>query len=339
MDKLGLTFEQLVEEFSVPKRDVREIRAAHKLFMRGKTNTHPLLGDKVALPIVRHVQDGDLTKFVQQTADGLETETVVVPMLSKRGATGKTLCVSSQVGCARGCAFCETAQMGLLRSLSAGEIVSQVVAAQQEFSCEVRNVVFMGMGEPFDNFDRVIQAIQTLTDGSGMSIGMERIAISTVGLSEGIRKLAGLAWRRVNLAISLNAPNNDIRSQLMPVNRIEPMEQLREALLDYPLRNCQYFMMEYVLIPGVNNAREHALELSEFLRPVKCMVNVIPYNPRSDSPWRSPTEDEISRFLEWIKEGGQECRRRITKGRTKMAACGQLGNQTLRKKRVMRDSA
>jgi 23S rRNA (adenine2503-C2)-methyltransferase len=157
----------------------------------------------------------------------------------------------------------------------------------------------------------------------------ERLTISTAGRTDGIRKLARLGWRRLNLAVSLNAPNDEIRSRLMPINRLEPMAALRDALLEYPLRKCQFFMMEYVLIPGVNDAREHAQQVSAYLKPLKCMLNVIPYNPRRDSAWRAPTSDEVQQFLAWLGECGQGCKLRITKGREQMAACGQLGNRDL----------
>jgi 23S rRNA (adenine2503-C2)-methyltransferase len=280
------------------------------------------------LPVIRFHREGDLTKFIQRTEDGLEIESVVVPM--RRGSRQwTTLCVSCQIGCAKGCAFCETARLGLLRNLSAGEIVGQVVAARRRFGESVRNVVFMGMGEPFDNFDSVIQAIRVMTDPSGMSFSKERITISTAGRIDGIRKLAGLGWRRINLAVSLNAPNDEVRARIMPLARKESMEALRDALQAYPLRTCQFFMIEYVLIPGVNDAREHALELVAYLRPLKAVVNVIPYNPRVDSPWEAPSEDSVIHFIQWLQDAGQVCKRRLTKGREHMAACGQLGNREI----------
>ncbi len=283
-------------------------------------------------PIVRRLVEGELTKFVQRMHDGLETESVVIPMV-RTGGTWRTLCVSSQVGCARGCVFCETTQVGLLRNLTTSEIVSQVAAAQRDFAGGIRNVVFMGMGEPMDNFESVVQAVRVLTDPAGLSLAMERITISTVGRTRGIRQLAALGWRRINLAVSLNAPNDEIRSRIMPVNRLEPMDELRDALLAYPLRNCQFFMIEYVLIPGVNDRHEHARELAEYLRPLKCVVNVIPYNPRRDSPWPAPSEQSVQDFIRWIEESGHNVKRRITKGRSQMAACGQLGNRDLARKR------
>jgi 23S rRNA (adenine2503-C2)-methyltransferase len=348
LDILGLRFDELCEAVGAGPHQLKRLRAEYRRLMGGKMASDegaardPSVpdGDGPAgqpggswdlraepLPVVRRVEDGVVSKFIQRTADGLEIESVVVPM-QRRGQAWKTLCVSSQVGCARGCAFCETAQLGLLRNLSVPEIIGQVVAARR-LGEPIRNVVFMGMGEPFDNFDAVVRAVRVLTDPNGLSLKWDRVTISTVGRTEGIRRLAALGWRRLNLAVSLNAPNDEIRSRLMPVNRLEPMARLREALLAYPLRKCQFFMIEYVLIPGVNDAREHAAELVEYLRPLKSVVNVIPYNPRRDSPWPAPAEESVVRFLGWLQSAGQVCKRRLTKGRDLLAACGQLGNREL----------
>jgi 23S rRNA (adenine2503-C2)-methyltransferase len=385
MDVLSLTFEQVTEQLRPRRHEVKPLRALYRTLLcagNGRVRRPGPLPARFdgaltadVLPVVRRVVEGDLTKFVQRTHDGLEIESVVVPMQRTHGVW-RTLCVSSQVGCARGCVFCETGQLGLLRNLTPGEIVGQVVAAQRDCVAQrpsavsqsttpadrevgccissaavsppgatnpqpgaagpwggIRNVVFMGMGEPLDNYDHVIHAIRVLMDPSGLSFAGERVTISTVGRVAGIRKLAELGWRRLNLAVSLNAPNDDIRSRIMPHNRLEPMGALRAALLDYPLRNCQFFMMEYVLIPGVNNARAHAFEVADYLRPLKSMLNVIPYNPRLDSPWRAPAEEEVQQFLDWLTEAGQGCKRRITKGREHMAACGQLGNRALARRR------
>ncbi len=330
MDVLGLTFDEIRAAVGAKSHEVKALRAEYReaLAGRGDGRMRPDL-----LPVVRCIEDGDLTKFIQRTHDGLETESVMVPM-ARHGKEWKSLCVSSQVGCARGCLFCETAQMGLLRNLTASEIVGQVVAVKTHFGQKVRNIVFMGMGEPFDNFDNVIHAVRVLNDPAGLSISCERIAISTVGRTEGIRRLAALGMRRLNLAVSLNAPNDEIRSRIMPVNRLEPMDKLREALLAYPLRKCQFFMIEYVLIPGVNDQHEHALELAEYLRPLKCVVNVIPYNPRHESPWPAPDEPTVKQFIAWLKEQRQVVKRRLTKGRENMAACGQLGNREITRRRT-----
>lgn len=328
MDILGCTFDDVLAALRPAPNDVKPLRATYRTLLHGRDADGPLHAD--VLPVVRQIADGPLTKFIQRTRDNLEIESVIVPM-ARRGQAWKTLCVSSQVGCARGCAFCETAQLGLIRNLTASEIVGQVVAARREFDAVVRNVVFMGMGEPLDNFANVKQAIRVLFDRSGLSYAGERIRISTVGRCDGLQKLAACGWRRIDIAISLNAPNDAIRSQLMPINDTEPMDRLREALLAYPLRNCQFFMIEYVLIPGVNDAPEHARELADYLRPVRCIVNVIPYNPRNDSPWPAPAPERVRQFLAWLDAAGQRCKQRVTKGRTSMAACGQLGNRALRR--------
>lgn len=282
-------------------------------------------------PIVRRVEDGDLTKFIQCTPDGLETESVVVPM-ARFGRSWRSLCVSSQIGCARGCTFCETAQLGLLRNLTPAEIVGQVAAAWREFG-PIRNIVFMGMGEPFDNFDNVAEALRILLDPNGFSYSQERIRVSTVGRTRGIQRLGALGWPRIDLAISLNAPNDAIRSQIMPVNALEPMGTLREALLTYPRRKCGHFMIEYVLIPGVNDAPEHAQEVAAFLRGIPCMLNVISYNPRQDSPWPAPSPENVAAFVAAVAATGQPVTQRVTKGRDQMAACGQLGNRAMARSR------
>lgn len=326
MDVLGLTFDEVRNALRPAQQEVKPLRLAYRQLLSGQEVDGPLRAD--CLPVARRVTDGELEKFILRTPDDLEVEMVVVPM-QRWGRAWKTLCVSSQIGCARGCEFCETGQLRLVRNLTAGEIVGQVVRARREFGLSIRNVVFMGMGEPFDNFEAVTQAVQVLNDTSGPSMAMERMTISTAGRISGIRRLAALGWRRINLAVSLNAPNDDIRRRIMPIAEAEPMSALREALLAYPLRNCQFFMIEYVLIPGLNDGRAHALELADYVRPLKCVVNVIPYNPRHESPWAAPSEEAVVDFIGWLKDSGVNCKRRLTKGRSQMAACGQLGNRHL----------
>jgi len=326
-----MTFDELCGHCAPSNHGRPALRREYARLMRGEAEVEGELVAAIA-PVVRDQHDGELIKFIQRLPSGLETESVIIPMKGRKRAW-RTLCVSSQVGCAMGCTFCETAQLGRLANLSAGEIVGQVVAARRIYAAEIRNVVFMGMGEPFDNFDHVIQAVRVLTDPMGLSLGKAHVTISTVGRTEGIRRLAALGWRRINLAVSLNAPNDEIRSRIMPVNRVEPMAALRDALLAYPLRTCQFFMIEYVLIPGVNDAAEHARELVEYLRPIKCCLNVIPYNPRCDSPWPAPLEEDVVRFIEQVESAGQFVKRRLTKGRDFMAACGQLGNRELKRPR------
>lgn len=341
---MGLTHDEFVREASV--RGVREGVAleAYRRFFREGPAQFPALSPTPTKTLVTDSPEGDVTKFLLQVParrDGepaLETESVVIPM-QRRHMTTKTLCVSSQVGCAMGCTFCETAQMGLIRSLTAEEIVRQWYAARHTLGHSIKNIVFMGMGEPLDNYDEVVQAIRVLTDHSGPSIGMGCITISTLGRIDGLMKLREQAmqpgWKSLNLAVSINAPNNAIRDSIMPINRSMPLEELVPILETWPRRKSGAICIEYVLIPGVNDAREHAKEIAERLRKVRACVNVIPYNPRRDSPWRSPTEDEVWAFLAALEACGQFCKRRRTKGRDSMAACGQLGNESIRKRKFV----
>ncbi len=283
-------------------------------------------------------REGETTKFTQQVDGGLETESVILPQTSRTGRPRVSLCVSSQVGCAMGCSFCETATMGLLRNLTVSQIISQWRAARFQFDAPISNIVFMGMGEPMHNPEAVVQAIRVLTDANGPAIAPGRISVSTVGRAAGIRKLAQLVsepgFHKLRLAVSVNAPNDAIRSQIMPVNKSTPMAELMDAMLAWPGRDALRILIEYVLIPGVNDQMSHADELCRYLKPLSCTVNVIPYNPIRNSPWPAPDEAHVQRFIARIMANGQLVKRRQTLGRTLMAACGQLGNADLRRKNL-----
>lgn len=297
-------------------------------------------------PVTATLVEGETAKFVLRHEDGLETESVLIPMPRSTGTT-TTLCVSSQVGCAMGCRFCETAQMGLVKNLRADQIVHQWWTATHrvERSRErpVKNIVFMGMGEPTDNIDEVIRAIRVLVDHDGAKVPASNISISTVGNPDGIARIGGLVrepgFHRLNLALSLNAPNDRVRGEIMPVNRAWPMARLKEALLAFPRYSQAAFCVEYVLIPGVNDSDADCDEVCAFLREIRCSLNVIPYNPRRDSPWPAPDEAGVARFIARAVANGQFTKRRGTKGRDVMAACGQLGNERIRARRVVRDEA
>lgn len=292
--------------------------------------------------VVRREIEGDTIKFCQRHADGLETESVLIPMVGRGRDRATemthTLCVSSQVGCAMGCRFCETAQMGLMKQLDAADIVAQWFAATHEIGKRPKNLVFMGMGEPMDNIEAVMQSIRVMTDTSAYAIPPSNISVSTVGRTEGIRRFGQLVeqpgFHRLNLAVSLNAPSDAIRSEIMPINRAEPIAQLMEALLAFPKRQNAAICVEYVLIPGVNDAPEHCDQVCQLLRPLRCSLNIIPYNPRRNSPWPAPTEESVQAFVTRAIANGQFCKRRGTKGRSAMAACGQLGNERIRARRL-----
>lgn len=244
-----------------------------------------------------------------------------------------TLCLSSQVGCKMGCTFCETGRMGLIRHLTAAEIVAEVVTVRAKLGWTARNLVFMGMGEALDNADHVIQALKVLTDQRGLHYSQERLTICTAGHAEGLAKLAALSWKRLNLSISLNAANDEARSRVMPINRKTPLAELQRILAAYPQRRNFTLGVNYCLMPGMNDARQDAADIAAFCQPLgRVLINLIPYNPGNAPLTRAPEEDEIVRFIGWLREENLPVRRRVTKGRSIMAACGQLGNVELRKK-------
>jgi 23S rRNA (adenine2503-C2)-methyltransferase len=264
-------------------------------------------------------------KAVLGLADGQAVEAVLIPM-PEYGRS--TLCVSSQVGCRMACAFCQTGKIGLVRNLSAAEIVSELLTARVKLGWDFRNVVFMGMGEPLDNADAVIQAIRVLNDQEGACFDMERITVCTSCPPGGIEALGRAGFRRVNLSISLNGATDETRSRIMPVNKRQNLMGIREALRTYPRRANFVLGVNYCLVPGLNDSKEDAAAVAEFCSGIgRALVNVIPYNPGPEPISRAPTEDEILSFTDEIKALGIPVRRRATKGRSILAACGQLGRK------------
>lgn len=289
------------------------------------------------LTVARLVEEdgasGLTAKAVLRTADGYEAECVLIPMRTRDGATEHTLCLSSQIGCRMGCAFCETARMGLVRQLTAAEIVAQVVTVGAALGWRARNLVFMGMGEALDNAANLFQAIRAFTDQRGLHYSFERLTVCTAGHAEGIRALAAQGWKRLNLSLSLNAADDAVRDRLMPVNRRTPLAELQAILAAYPQRRNFTLGVNWCLMPGINDARADAAAIAAFCRPLgRVLVNLIPYNPGSSPLAHAPEEDEVVRFIAWLREEGVAVRRRITKGRSIMAACGQLGNAELRRR-------
>jgi len=319
-------------------------RIGEKLSDSAEGEVAKLLLGLPADPSAKAPAERDLAQADQHPhAKLLPVESVVIPMTGSTGKLKHTLCVSSQVGCAMGCEFCETAQMGLVRNLTAAEIVGQWFHAHHHHARQtgktITNIVFMGMGEPLDNADEVLKAVEVLSDRNGANIAMSKITISTVGRVDGLQRLrekcTELGWRRLGIAISVNAPNDEVRDQLMPINKKWDMKQLQDVLVGFPRSGRNRMMVEYVIIPGVNNMPGHAQQLAEFLKPIECCLNVIPYNPRRDSPWPAPTEEEVFAFADQMRAQGVFTKLRRTKGRETMAACGQLGTEHIRKRKLV----
>jgi len=268
-------------------------------------------------------EDGLVTrKALLGFRDGATAECVLIPMPEFERST---LCVSTQSGCRMGCAFCETGRGGFRRNLSAGEIVAQAMAARFLLGWTFRNAVFPGMGEPLDNAENLITAIRVMNEQNGLALDAERLTVCTAGPPGGIAALALAGFKRLNLSVSLNAGTDETRTRLMPVNRARGIAGLLEDLAAYPKRKNFVFGVHYCLIPGLHDSRDEARGAADFCKALgRAMLNLIPYNPGSAPIARAPTEEEIDRFAGWIREEGVPIRRRTTRGRGIMAACGQL---------------
>ena len=258
-------------------------------------------------------------KIALETRDGHRIETVLIPM--ENGTA--TQCLSSQVGCAMGCAFCLTGRMGLQRDLTPGEIIDQHHIGRTLTDLPIRNLVFMGMGEPLQNFESVRTAVEILEDPEGLDISHRRITISTCGVVPGIRRMAA-GELRARLAISLNAPTDDIRSGIMPINRRWPLTELLAALREVPLADRDRHTFEYVLLAGINDAPEHARDLVRLLSHIRCKVNLIVFNEVDALPFRAPDPVAVEAFRRILESKHVTVTVRASKGRDILAACGQL---------------
>jgi 23S rRNA (adenine2503-C2)-methyltransferase len=269
------------------------------------------------------LSDDGSTKHAFRLADGKQVEGVHMPY-----GTRTTLCLSSQVGCAMGCTFCATGMMGIVRNLSPGEIVGQVMAMLNAHHHghsdeEPVNLVFMGMGEPLHNLDNVMKAFIILTDAGGLGLSPRRITVSTSGLVSGIERMATYP-KRPRLSVSLNATTDEYRSRIMPVNRVWNLSTLAEVLARFPLEKRERVTLEYVLLSGVTDSLEDGRRLARFARAFPCKVNLIPFNPHEGSGFEPPTEDRISELCQILSKAGITVSVRRSRGQDVAGACGQL---------------
>lgn len=275
-----------------------------------------------ALQLRERIQADDGTrKYLFELHDGHAIESVLIPDPPRQ-----TLCLSSQVGCALGCRFCVTGRFGFKRNLSAAEIVDQVCQVQKD-QPRLTNLVFMGMGEPLANYDAVSRALQILLDPNGPAFSHRRITVSTAGLLPQLRRLGQES--PVNLAVSLHAPDDALRNQLMPINRKYPLAELMAACRDYPLAARKRITFEYILLHGVNDGPEHARALIKLLRETRAKVNLIPFNPHSGIPFQPPAENRVLSFQEILQRAQLNTLIRHRRGAEIGAACGQLAAQYL----------
>ena len=284
---------------------------------------------KIELPKVENqlTSNDGTVKFLLELSDGDKVETVYIPEAKRI-----TICVSSQVGCALRCAFCHTGTQGFTRNLSVEEIVKQVVllrdfakekAQEKNEECKPINLVFMGMGEPFYNYDNVAAAIKILMDSDGLAISRRRITISTSGVVPQIAKCA--EELRVNLAVSLHASSNEVRNKIMPINKKYPIEQLIEACRGYQeLAKSRRTTFEYLMLQGVNDSVEQAKELVRLIRGIPCIVNLLPFNEWPGASYKCSSEVVMKDFAQMIQRAGYQATIRKPRGRDILAACGQL---------------
>jgi 23S rRNA (adenine2503-C2)-methyltransferase len=292
---------------------------------------------------VERAEDGT-RKLLVGFPEGGRVECVVIPMTplgtddadvsasdddeeaAPAGPVRVTLCISTQVGCAMGCVFCASGRAGLKRGLRAGEIVSQVLLAKRELGPgeELKNLVFMGMGEPLHHYDETARALRLITHPEGGGMSPRRITVSTVGLIPGMKRLGDDFGGKVGLAVSLHAPDDRTRDAIIPMNKRYPVAELVQALRSYPLPKRRRITIEYTLIDGVNDTDAHADALTHLLRGIPVKVNLIPMNPVDGSPLRAPSPDRVAHFQEKLARAGYSCFVRTRRGSAVNAACGQL---------------
>ena len=286
-------------------------------------------------------KDGTV-KFLLRLADGESVETVLIPSESREGKGRMTQCLSCQVGCVMGCTFCSTGCMGFTRNMSMSEILGQVLVAQDYLgdspdNPRLRNLVFMGMGEPLLNLSEVMRALATLNSEPGLSFSPRRITVSTCGLEKGLEELgaSGLAY----LAVSLHAPNQDLRARLMPKAARWPLDALMRALRAYPLKTRERLTFEYLLLGGVNDSLSEAKELARLMAHVKGKLNLILYNPAEGAPYKAPEPETVLAFEKYLWGKNITATIRKSKGLDINAACGQLKAAKMGSASVCRDTS
>lgn len=271
--------------------------------------------------ITKQVSSDGTTKYLFELEDGSYVESVL--MLYEYG---KSICVSSQVGCNMGCDFCASGLLKKRRDLTCAEMVAQVMSVQKdldETDGRISHIVIMGTGEPFDNYDNVMNFCSTVNHDRGLAIGARHITISTCGIVPRIRQFANEHYQ-YNLAISLHAPNNELRNKLMPINRAYPLEELMDALHYYCVENNRRLTLEYILLRGINDQPEHAKQLAKLFKGYNAYVNLIPYNEVDEHGYRSVDRASAMKFYDMLMKLGIRCTIRKEHGGDIDAACGQL---------------
>ena len=334
----GVTRSELDTLLDRPQRSSRALTAVYRQGIRRFEEVSAIpaasrerLAERfdLSLPAIdrRFDSEDGTRRYLLRLRDGEVVESALIPEADR-----VTFCISTQVGCALGCTFCLTAQLGLVRSLSAAEIVSQVVTLDRDNrergGAARTSIVFMGMGEPLDNYDQTMKAIRVLEDRCGLGLPLSRITLSTVGLVPGIRRLASEPLFP-NLSISLTGARNAVRSALMPINRKYPIEEVLGAVRDFPPARQKRVMLEYVLIEGLTDAESDARDLVQLLDGLRIKVNLIPLNPAPEIPYARPSDSAIRAFQRVLTSSGVFTFIRRNRGGDVSSACGQLKRKTV----------
>ena len=270
------------------------------------------------LKIVEVLNDKDVSKYLFELADGEHIEAVLM-----KHDYGNSICISSQVGCNMGCRFCESGRRKKVRNLEVHEMVLQILMIEELLKMRISHVVVMGIGEPFDNYDNLIKFFKIINDPKGLAIGARHITVSTCGLVPKILEFSNFPLQ-VNLAISLHAPNNEIRNKIMPINKIYPIEELIKAIKEYLKKTNRRVTFEYILLKDVNDSCECAEELASLVKGINCYINLIPYNETNNLDFYRTNTVQIMKFYDILKKNSINVTIRREFGGNISAACGQL---------------
>lgn len=270
------------------------------------------------LKLVKVERDVEVNKYLFDLHDGLSVESVLM-----RHDYGTSICISSQVGCNMGCKFCESGRLKKVRDLSTYEMVLQILAVEEDIQEKISHIVIMGIGEPFDNYKNVTNFIKVVNHPKGLSIGSRHITLSTSGIVPKILEFADFPYQ-VNLAISLHAPNNELRNKIMPINKAYPIEKVIDALRIYYKKTNRRLTFEYIMLDGINDTEDCAKELVKLLKGLNCYVNLIPYNETNNIEYKRSKKENIMKFYDIIKKNNMNVTIRREFGTKISAACGQL---------------
>lgn len=270
------------------------------------------------ISITKIERDIDVNKYLFKLKDDEKVEAVLMNHIY-----GNSLCISTQVGCNMGCKFCESGRLKKIRNLETHEMIEQILLVEEECGKRISHVVVMGIGEPFDNYDNLIKFIEIINNPKGIELGSRHITVSTCGLIPKIKEFMKLPYQ-VNLAISLHAPNNEIRNEIMPINKVYPIEILMDTLKEYIKTTNRRVTFEYILLDGVNDTEKCAIELSNLVRGMNCYINLIPYNETNNISYKRTKTLNISKFYDILKKNKINVTIRREYGSKISAACGQL---------------